>query len=363
MAASQTELSMKKTIIFCGLICSLSAFSQATWQKLSASQAADFGLSYSLPKTKLVVDVEFTKTTFKAGPYFRYAQNLLGISQSILEDSETYQLDKVSVIPTSVVDKSTTCMVQFKSALPYIVLSPEGVLSAVNTQPDTTFLTQVSPLPRNFIIEQALQNPQLTQSEETLASGSVGKMAEQAAKQIFRIRESRTELLTGEADNAPKDGAGLKLLIEQMDLQEKRLTALFTGSIQKEKMYKRLSFVPGNDDVNRFVLFRFSKYFGYVNADDLSGEPVYIDLTATDRKTFAPEPKKKSKEKPGLAYTISGRGQLTISYRSQPLFQDEFPFTQFGIQANFPAELFSNKKAPAKVVLNPQTGAIVRMMP
>jgi len=354
---------MKKSIILCGLACSLSAFSQATWQKLSASQSTDHGLSYSLPKTKLVVDVEYTKTTLKAGPYFRYAQNLLGIGNSILEDSETYLLDKITVTPTSVVDKTSACMVQFKSALPYIILSPEGVLSAVNTQPDTTFLTQVPPLPRNSVVEKALENPQLAQSEETLASGSIGKMAEQAAKQIFRIRESRTELLTGEADNAPKDGAGLKLLMEQMDLQERRLTALFAGTIQKEKMYKRISFVPGNDDLNRFVLFRFSKYFGFVNADDLSGEPVYIDLKATDRKTFAPEPKKKSKEKPGLAYNISGRGQLTVSFRSQNLYQEELPFTQFGIQANFPAELFSNKKAPAKVVLNPQTGAIVRMMP
>ena len=43
-------------------------------------------------------------------------------------------------------------------------------------------------------------------SEELLMAGSTAKQAEVAAKQIYRIRESRMNILTGDADNLPPDG-------------------------------------------------------------------------------------------------------------------------------------------------------------
>ena len=58
-------------------------------------------------------------------------------------------------------------------------------------------------------------------SEELLMAGSTAKQAEVAAKQIYRIRESRLNILTGEADNLPPDGDAMKLVIEQLEQQEK----------------------------------------------------------------------------------------------------------------------------------------------
>ena len=58
-------------------------------------------------------------------------------------------------------------------------------------------------------------------SEELLMAGSTAKQAEVAAKQIYRIRESRLNILTGEADNLPPDGEAMKLVIQQLEEQEK----------------------------------------------------------------------------------------------------------------------------------------------
>ena len=49
-------------------------------------------------------------------------------------------------------------------------------------------------------------------SEELLMAGSTAKQAEVAAKQIYRVRESRLNILTGEADNLPPDGEAMKLV-------------------------------------------------------------------------------------------------------------------------------------------------------
>lgn len=58
-------------------------------------------------------------------------------------------------------------------------------------------------------------------SEELLMAGSTAKQAEVAAKQIYRIRESRLNILTGEADNLPPDGEAMKLVIQQLRSKKK----------------------------------------------------------------------------------------------------------------------------------------------
>jgi len=352
---------MKKIFFLCGLLFSLSSFCQTEWQKLSATKASDFGLSYSLPKTVLYFDIEYTKTTLKAGPYFRYAEKLLGINKPIVADSSFYSLEKATAFSHAAIDKNSACMVQFKSSLPYIILNSDGILCAVNTTPDTISV-KIPELPLNYIQKSAPARTQNVLSEEALASGSEAKMAEVAAKQIFRLRESRTDLITGESENAPKDGEGFKALIQQLDEQENALMALFAGKTEVEKQFARIKYVPIGDEVNHQVLFRFSKHLGLVEKENLAGAPVYIDLKATDRKQFMPDPKQKANEKKGLIYNIPGKGEATLSYENKSLLNQEFTMTQFGIQANFPTNLFNDKKAPAKVILNPETGAIIRIM-
>lgn len=94
-------------------------------------------------------------------------------------------------------------------------------------------------------------------SEELLMAGSTAKQAEVAAKQIYRIRESRMNILTGDADNLPPDGEAMKLVIQQLEEQEKALTNLFTGIRAKEVSDYEVTIVPF-DNLDKEVLFRFS---------------------------------------------------------------------------------------------------------
>ncbi len=358
-------LIMKKSLLFCALLTLLPTFAQTQWQKLSATKATDFGLTYNLPKTLLYADIEFTKTELKAAPYYRYAEKLLGVSNPIIQDSVYFSLDKATVYATSTVDRHSASMVRLesKAIVPYIVLNSEGILCAVNGNPDSNLYAKIVPLPSNYIVKQAIANSQLSLTEETLASGSTAKMAEMAAKQIFRLRESRLDLLSGDADQRPKDGEGIKVLLDELDKQEKALTALFLGTTQVEKQFARIKITPADTDLNHYVLFRFSKHFGFLSSDDLSGEPVYLDIKATDRKEYLPaDPKAKPSDVKGLAYLIPGKGAVKVSYGAKSLFDAEFTFTQFGITANFPVDLFTRKKSPAKVTLHPETGAVLNLV-
>ena len=82
--------------------------------KKNAVKANDFGVTYSLPKTSLVVDVEVTKVTCEAGPYYSYAEKYLGIKDVVTEDKVYYTLGKVNLINRGVPDPDHTYIIEFK---------------------------------------------------------------------------------------------------------------------------------------------------------------------------------------------------------------------------------------------------------
>ena len=134
-------------------------------------------------------------------------------------------------------------------------------------------------------------------------AGSTAKQAEVAAKQIYRIRESRMNILTGDADNLPPDGEAMKLVIQQLEEQEKALTNLFTGIQAKEVSDYEVTIVPF-DNLDKEVLFRFSPQLGIVDADDLGGAPVYMNLKAIDRAPVL-DPKEAEKKEKSLKWRAS----------------------------------------------------------
>lgn len=70
---------MKNIIIIASLLLGMPLMAQTKVVKKNAVKANNFGITYSLPKTSLVVDAEVTKVTCKAGPYYQYAEKYLGV--------------------------------------------------------------------------------------------------------------------------------------------------------------------------------------------------------------------------------------------------------------------------------------------
>lgn len=200
-------------------------------------------------------------------------------------------------------------------------------------------------------------------SEELLMAGSTAKQAEVAAKQIYRIRESRLNILTGEADNLPPDGEAMKLVIQQLEEQEKALTNLFTGILTKETEHYEVSIIP-HDNLDKEVLFRFSKQLGIVDADDLGDTPVYMNLKATERAPIldAKEAEKKDKSLKGIVYNVPGKASIEILMNKKTLYKGEAQITQFGTREGLAPVMFEDKKAPVKVLFYPETGAIKQII-
>ncbi|MBR5297998.1 MAG: DUF4831 family protein [Parabacteroides sp.] len=354
---------MRNIIIITCLLFHLPLMAQTKVIKKNAVKANNFGITYSLPKTSLLVNAEVIKITSKAGPYYKYAEKYLGVKNAISEDKVSYQLGKISLENTGIPDPDNTYIVEFKAGTvaPYAYLTEEGLLCSINAD----YIPKENSSKENKKRKQ--QSSQITEasvlSEELLMAGSTAKQAEVAAKQIYRIRESRLNILTGEADNLPPDGEAMKLVIQQLEEQENALTHLFTGIQVKDTSDYEITIDP-YDDLEKEILFRFSPQLGIVAADDLGGTPVYLDLKAIERAPAleAKEAEKKEKSLKGIIYNIPGKASVTISMNKKTLLKGEVQVTQFGSQEGLAPVMFEDKKAPVKIYFYPETGAIKQII-
>jgi hypothetical protein len=235
-------------------------------------------------------------------------------------------------------------------------LTDNGLLCAINTE-----YTPVNTTQNTDPIIIASFDPNVTgvYTEEFLKAGTVARQAEVAAQQIYRIRERKMDILTGDAENLPPDGEAMKLVIQGLEDQEQKLTSLFAGGFSKETSFRVINLTP-QENINAEVLFRFSNKLGMLDADDLGGEPVYFNLQVTER---APElsPKdaeKKEKSKKGIIYNLPGKARVEINTAQTTLYAGEMPVVQFGSQENLAPVMFEDKKTPVKITFYPETGAI-----
>ena len=174
-------------------------------------------------------------------------------------------------------------------------------------------------------------------------ASSRAKMAELVAKEIYNIRESKNALLRGEADNMPQDGAQLKIMLDNLNLQERAMTEMFSGTLKEEP---------------QTLAFRFSKRLGIVANDDLAGEPFYISMT--DLKTPAIPEEDGKKKVDGVAYNVPGRAHVILTGNNKKIFDGELPVTQFGT-IEYLAPVLFNKNSTIKVLFDTATGGLIKV--
>ena len=317
------------------------------------------GAIYFLPKTAVSITIQIEKSTYTPGDFCKYSERYLRIQDVSPNPSVSYRITNIRQEAFAVADTTKGFAVKFdaKTSATNVRLSDDGILLAINAEPKKLSL------PEPFVpaLRQAIINPRQYMSEEILAAGSTAKMAELTAQDIYEIRESRNLLIRGQADNMPKDGEQLKLMLSQLDKQDQALTSLFTGTLIKDTAEYTFTIVP-DKEIKHDVLFRFSQKLGLVDKDDLAGVPYYINIE--DLKTVpAPEPvdpKKKNKQVAGIYVNIPGRLRSTVSDSQKVILTTDFPAGQFGNTELLSAALF-NKRYTTRLWLNPLSGAVDKL--
>ena len=194
--------------------------------------------------------------------------------------------------------------------------------------------------------------------EEFSSAQSDARRAALLAAGLNEVRQARLDLTRGTADNMPTDGAQLDLMLKSLTHQEELLLNAFRGREMTETRSARFTLVPAEE--GRYVLARLNPYTGFVNRDDLSGTPIYLDIKQLEAPEIPKDEKGQEARLPrdGVMYMLPGTAQVSLQWQGRELFSSTTEMAQYGIPFALDPTLFTNKKAPAAAIFNPATGAL-----
>ncbi len=350
---------MKRTLLLVVLLAAMICNAQTDVNAFFAG--ANEGVTYYLPDTKVEITVNATCIKKTPGEFSRYADRYLRIKNVIDKADSLWELEGAIVTTkgTPSPEKMYTIKLNNSSAS-NITLNDEGIIESINTKPATAKEEKPEQNPNRAVRDNASKY----MTEEMLQATSSAKMAELAAKEIYTIRESKLAITRGQAENMPKDGQAMQLMLSELDKQEKALMELFVGTTDTIRQEIRYSITPQeNCDTAKAVLLRFSRKLGFLDKDNLAGEPIYYnlrDLKSVKRPTEEELKKRKPIKKEGICYNIPGKAEFELYTRTRQLVKKEIPAAQLGTTEILSKSLF-NKSNKTKVLFDTATGGIINI--
>ncbi len=341
--------------------------SAQTSQKITAGKATDYGLIYSLPRTSFDIYIEAELSEEQPGEFYNYARRHLGITNAVTSASRSATVRGIVIVPRGIPDTEQRWVAQFKNGSSvFISLTDDNIPLAINADGQTETALPAIPSPVDAApspLEGQAARQAVTQ--DMARSSSASKKAELAAQRIFELRETRSDILSGQADNPPADGEAMKLVLDNLAAQEAALTAMFAGVHSSHTVVEKVIFTPDSVDAAGIVVARLSAVDGIVDADNLAGVPITLDFKIVEdgKLPLTEKGEVKTFPKGGVAYRIPGRGKLTVSYAGKVIASEEFPVAQLGPVFGLNPALFTDKKEPYSVTFDTATGAIVELAP
>lgn len=249
-------------------------------------------------QTTLYVDVAIERQEIVAGPYARYAQKYLGVAAP-LSDKVLHEVKSVKILEIN------------------------DVSFYRETAVETGGGSHMHPL-KGF--------PRLTVDKTSAAAVSLEESARLAAEKIFEIRRSRFDLITGEVGENVF-GGGLGAALEELKRLEEEYLSLFLGRETTTTDVKQYRVTPVKGS-STYTVCRFSETSGLLPEDDLSGEPMVLEIKPIDDSQTAQPPITQAKPNArAVPVLIPADMRCRIILDGVELASEQFRISQLGEMA------------------------------
>lgn len=302
-------------------------------------------VTYSLPQTVVSLEVEALKESFHAGPYARFAKKYLGIDARTADYAECH-VTAVRMVSYAEADQSRRFVYDNPkgSAEQIGALTAQGLVSlggarsadarwrfASDSKGDfsergvTSNLTEES-----ATLYRKVSDRSVAVSQQMVVEKSLETRAREAAETIFKLRDKKMEIVTGDTD-ATFSGEALGAALSEIDRLEKEYMSMFIGYSDYAPQTMTYEVIPARDTRGqRYVAFRVSDTEGLLPADNVSGRPYLLELVPQEMDSSA-DVAKKAKEP--VYYRIPAICTVRLTDGVNVLMQSRMPVYQLGIDA------------------------------
>lgn len=314
-------------------------------------------LTYSLPSTTIVLEVEAVQEKFYAGPYARYADKYLGI-KARQQDETSYQLTSVRMTPLVEADQSRRYSFNVKKGeieATFLKLSAEGLISFADgnfaaesvwrfptrTSGDFSDMGVTSNLTsESATLYRSTKTDKVSVSQSMIVEKSPEKRAAETAQMILGLREKRLQIVTGDTD-ATYSGEAMGAAIAEITRLEKEYMTLFTGYSEYQTQTMKFEVIPESGRENQmYIAFRLSDTAGLVPSDNLSGKPIVMEILPQEFAQPEVTPLQSRNAKAVEAYyRIPAICVVKLIDSGNVILQNRIPIYQLGKESSLPVNV------------------------
>lgn len=355
------------------LLGSLNSNGQFVVKKVAGNSAntSQDGFYYALPQTILKIDLLIEKIKKIPGPLADYAEDYLGVSDYIRYNSQSVQLINAEVTPLYEADPEQFYYVQYpaekskdEKAIAF-QFTKQGTLLGYGDNVGLESETHVTEVDQTIIMLEGDENfsyyadynrrkkidtivrkisiDTITIERFLFKTSWVDKSnnekANEAAKKISEIRESRFHLISGYQE--VNYGESIKYMNDQLKKLEKKYLELFLGKEVKTTEIQSVFYIPQKDK-SRDIVY-----------NDPDGNHIEINIMANNTTSqLPPDPLEKIDN---IYYRIPQIVNVNIIQKGSTYFSSNIAISQFGIIATAPLNR-------TKLLFDDQTGNLINIV-
>lgn len=317
---------------------------------------------YSLPSTTISLKVTAEHESFVAGPYAKYAEKYLGI-EARTESGDTYTLGSVEMIPCIEADPSVRVAISLgtskNASANFLNFCSQGLIitsdsytgkeaqwrfpSAVNNSEfassgvTSNLDSRTTTLYKSVKTASGLEKVPVQQTQ--VVEKSIERKAEETAAMIFRLRQKRMDIITGDTD-ATYSGEAMAAAIEEITRLEQEYLSLFLGKSLVDEQTVVFDVVPKaeNGSKQMYIAFRISDTQGVVPASNMSGRPIVLELQQ-DGVQSAGVSEAPASAKGKIYYRQPATMLVKLLDGQKLIMQGRVPVYQLGQTLSFPIDI------------------------
>ena len=337
----------------------------------SGIPAGSNGLFYALPQTIIQVDIIVNKVRKFKGPFAEYADQMLGLSQVTLVNSNEYELKDIRLTSINEPDPNEYYFIAMpekrkdKKALE-LFLTDDGVISGAGilVQPEKNKKEHSVELNTLKVKMPEVTNPSVLERTDTVvkrisldttiieqkffrktsSAKSNEQKAREAADFLLKLDESMYNLINGYQE-VNYDKGTMEFMYNQMNGMKKDYLELFKGVINvSTETFTFYYIADKNNSIE--TLCRFSMSKGILPKTAAAGDLVQMEATSLNNtrplKTETEKRDVSPRESHGLYYRIPDKATVTFKVGGQVKLETRFVINQFGIVTFLPASSLRN---------------------
>lgn len=316
---------------------------------------------YALPQTGIRVQLNYSKETFKRGPYYQFADKYLGYKDVLNKDYIRFKIESIQIETFETIDTGHFYSVwNLKSFEEFHCLCKKGLVKNLTENSDPELSQNfIIPESKEIIFKDNTMKKNLSEKEETvyktiyrdslpvlvssrekrIGSRSLEDKSKEAADIIIRLRKREFKLIAGIektiVGDKPRqyakqypDGEAIKYMVKELDSLENELIEMFIGKSQKEYLTNTFSFVPSKNFAELFVC-SFDENNGISTTEDKNSIILRINQlnrTTNFKQFLIADENLKYK---GLVYRIPDAANAEIHYKQSLLFRKQINVFQY----------------------------------